>query len=323
MRTLPWIRLRLVPAIVLLLLVAMAGRHAAAEDWAQRLGFPAGKKVIVLHAHDMGMCFETTQACAELAGTQPKLSTSAMVPCPWFPHAAKHAADLGQRDVGLQLTFNSEWPDYRWRPASGAGLSPSLVDGDGFLWRSVMQFALSADRDDVEREMNWQLLTAERCGLKPTHITTHLGALYARPDLAEAYLAFARKNWLPAVVVELTPELTERLASRGVPVPPGLVAAIEEYPLPKLRDLRIVPRLESYEEKLAATLDAIESLPAGLSQIAFAPGVDSPALRALSPQADQYVWDLQLMQDETLKKRLEADDVVLTNWVEIMERFDQ
>ncbi|WP_197527898.1 ChbG/HpnK family deacetylase [Posidoniimonas polymericola] len=305
-------------------MAALTACHdAAAENWAQRLGFPPGKKVVVLHAHDMGMCFETTQACADLASTLPRLSASAMAPCPWFPHAAKHDSHSGLGDVGLQLTFNSEWSDYRWRPTSGAGLSPSLVDADGFLWRSVLQFALSADRDDVEREMHWQLLTAERCGLKPTHLTTHLGALYSRPDFAEAYLAFARKQWIPAVVVELTPELTERLAAKGFPVPQGLAAAISDYPLPTLKDLRIVPRAESYEEKLNATLEAVDSLPDGLSQIAFAPGVDSPALRALSPQADQYVWDLRLMQDESLKKRLQADDVILTNWVEIMERFDQ
>ncbi|TWT89017.1 hypothetical protein Mal64_25080 [Pseudobythopirellula maris] len=319
-------------ALSLLLLAPAAA--SAGEDWARLLGYPEGKRVVILHAHDMGLCYESNAAVAQLIdgqtpdkdkpsqGDPTPISASVMPPAPWFSHAAELAAARPGVDIGLQLTLNSEWPQYRWRPLSGEALASSLYDGDGCMWRSVRQVAINADRDDVEREIRWQLLSAERKGMKPTHLTTHLGALYARPDLAELYLDLARRHWIPAVVVDLTPELAERFAAQGFPVPDRLLAALEEYPLPKLKDLRIVPAADSYDEKVEATIALIGELPAGLSQVAFAPAIDSPALRAITPSWRQFVWDRDLWQDERVKQAMEDSGVVVTTWVEVMERFD-
>ncbi|MCA9238656.1 MAG: polysaccharide deacetylase family protein [Planctomycetales bacterium] len=294
---------------------------ASGDDWAAQLGYPPGKKVIIVHAHDMGMCYESNRSVAEFQQAGEKVSASAMPPCAWFLHAAQYANSHPESDVGLQLTLNSEWSDYRWRPLSSATSSGSLVDNRGFFWRSVVQTAVNATAEDVEQELEAQLLLAERAGMKPTHLTTHLGALYSRPDLAEVYLQFAQRNWIPAVVVEITPELLERLAASGFPVPENLAQAIENYPMPKLKDLRIVPRTESFEEKVQATLEQIDALPEGLSQLALAPAVESDALKALTPSWRQYVWDHQLLTNDAVRKRLAADDIVLTNWVEVMQRF--
>ena len=295
---------------------------AVADDWATRLGYPEGAKVIILHAHDMGLCHETNQAATQLLEATPSASVSAMPPCPWFGDAAAFAASNPQADVGLQVTLNSEWPRYRWRPMSRGDMAGSLVDGDGYLWRSVLQVMVNATTEDVEREMRWQLLNAERLGMKPTHLASHLGALYSRPDLTRAYLKFAQEQWIPAVVVDLTPEMAERFARQGFPIPDGLARTLDEYPLPKLEDLRIVPRTESLEEKVLGTLELLEALPEGLSQVAFSPAVDSPALRAITPKWEQFAWDHQVWQDQRVRDALAQPNVILTNWVEVMERFD-
>jgi hypothetical protein len=295
---------------------------AMADDWATRLGYEPGKKVIILHAHEMGLCHEANQAVAELIEKYPAASASAMPPCPWFAHAASYANQNKQADIGLQITLNSEWPQYRWRPISSGDMSASLIDGDGYMWRSALQVTVNARVEDVQTEMHWQLLHAQRLGMRPTHLTTHLGALYLRPDLTDAYLKFAREQWIPAVVVDLTPEMAERFASQGYPIPDSLARTLADYPLPKLKDLRIIPRTETYEEKVEATLDAIAKLPGGLCQLSIAPAVDSPALQALSTSWEQYVWDAALWQDERVQQALSAPDVVLTNWIEIMERFN-
>lgn len=295
---------------------------SGAEDWAEVLGYPPGKKVVVLHANEMGLCFETNEAVAALIEDGRSLSASAMAPCVWFPHAADYAKSHPDSDVGLELTLTSEWPLYRWAPVSGRQGPTSLSDSHGYLWRSVLQMAVSASSEDVSRELDAQLLRAERTGMRPTHLTTHLGALYARPDLAGVYLDFARKNWIPAVVVDLTPELMAHFADHGLQVSDSLAQLIAEYPLPKLRELRIVPRTESYEEKLTNTLTLIDNLPAGISQLVFAPATETDALKSLTPDWRQYVWDFELLRDDKLKQRLSKDDVVLTTWTEIMRRFD-
>ena len=308
--------LRYVLATLLLSLAA----SAPADDWAARLGYPADARVVILHAHDMGLCHESNQACVELLEGETRFSASAMPPCPWFAHAAGYAADAG-RDIGLQLTLNAEWPQYRWKPVSG-DLGRTLIDGDGYQWRRVLQVVVNASLDDVERELRWQLLHAERLGMRPTHFTTHLGALFSRPDLTELYLRFAREHWIPAVVVDLTPEMAERFASQGFPIPDSVQRVLADYPLPKVEDLRILPRTESLEEKVEQTVELIETLPKGLSQVAFAPAVDSAGLGEMAPSARQFVWDREVWLDERVRKALAADDVVLTDWVEVMQRFD-
>lgn len=313
-----YLKRRVVLAAGLIAAFAFAA-GAQAGDWATDLGYPAGKKVVILHAHDLGMSHDSNAAYLSLREKQPKVAASAMPPCAWFPHAVRIAQEHPRADIGLQFTLTSEWPEYRWRPMSPG---ETLRDSRGYYWRSVLQMAVSATLEDVTQELQSQLLHAERLGMRPTHLTTHVGALYARPDLAQVYLDFARRHWIPAVVVDLTPEMTARFRSQGFPIPDSLGQAIEDYPLPKLKDLQIVPRSDSLEAKINDVLSLIDRLPAGLSQIAFAPGQDTPALRAMTDQWEQYVWDLQVFQDQRVRERLEAEDIVLTNWAEVMNRFD-
>jgi hypothetical protein len=52
------------PAFALLALTVLAfiSAPARAETWAEKLGYPAGKVVLMLHADDIGMCYEANQA---------------------------------------------------------------------------------------------------------------------------------------------------------------------------------------------------------------------------------------------------------------------
>lgn len=305
-----------------LAVVLLASINVQADDWATRLGYPANAKVLILHAHGMGMCYETNAAAGNLLETKAISSASAMPPCPWFANAAAWRDAHRDADVGLEFTINSPLPQYRWRNLSSDEFVRSLVDRDGYQWPQVIQVMVTASAEDVEHELRMQILQAERQGLRPTHFTTSLGALYSRPDLADVYLRISREQWIPAVVIELTPALAERFREQGYPVPDELVRALDDYPFPKIRDLQIVPRSESLEEKVTATAKLIADLPAGLTQIAFAPAVDSPALRALDPNWQQRVWDAQVWESEAVKSELAKENVVITTWQEVMQRFD-
>ena len=48
-------------ALGLLSLIVLA-QTARAETWAEKLGYPSGKIVLMLHADDIGMCYEANQA---------------------------------------------------------------------------------------------------------------------------------------------------------------------------------------------------------------------------------------------------------------------
>src|SRR5215470_19809567 len=94
---------------------------AAADEpktWAERLGWPAGKRVVIFHADDVGMCYEANQAVQRALTAGAYRSASAMVPCPWFNEMAAWCVAHPDHDVGLHLTLTSEWRFYRWGPVS-------------------------------------------------------------------------------------------------------------------------------------------------------------------------------------------------------------
>jgi len=311
----PWL------VILAMLFCAFAAQSAVAETWAERLGYPAGKKVLILHAHGMGLCRATNAAAEQLDASKLTHSTSALPTAPWFADYAQTAGGDESSDTGLALVLNSEWPNYRWQPLSHDDQVMSLVDREGYLWPTAVQTMVNADPADVERELETQIMRAQLSGLQPTHFTTHLGTLFTRLDLAEIYLRLAREHWIPAVVVELDPAKVERFQQMGFPLPPELVQLISDYPLPKVDDLVFTPNAETYAAKKQAFLEKLRALPPGLVQVAIHPALESDELKHIDPDWQQRVWDAQLLQDEDVLALLHADDVVLTNWREIMQRF--
>jgi len=310
-----------VPAVTALIIIGALVNESTAETWAERLGFPPSSKVIVLHAQEMGLCYETNAAIVKLLDAGLISSTAAMAPCPWFADAAKWSAANPRADVGLELTINSEWKEYRWRPVAGDALVTTLLDPDRYFWPSNLQTMVNASAEDVEHELLAQIAHAKSQGLRPTHLTTHLGALISRPDLIEVYLRVARQQWIPAMVVELTPGHVERFHAAGFPVPDDIIALLSNYPLPKVDDLRMILPAESYEAKKQAFLTMLRELPPGITQIAVHPAVESDAIKRIMPDWQQRVWETQLLGDEAVRAALRGEGLVLTNWGEIMQRF--
>ncbi len=199
-------------------LTSFAG-FAAADTWAERLGYPAESKVLVLHANELGVSYETNAAGTKLLDDRIVRSAGAMVPAPWFIDLTTWCKTHPDADVGLELTLNSELPNYRWKPVSSTGVVPSLVGANDFLWQLPVQTMVNATAEDVERELRAQINRARASGLEPSHLTTHLGTLVTRPDFMEVYLRIARQEWIPAMIVEVTPEQIERFRARGFRCP--------------------------------------------------------------------------------------------------------
>ena len=56
-----------------------AAAPAGAKTWAERLGWPAGKRVVLLHADDLGMCYEANLSGQRALSQGAYRSGSAMV----------------------------------------------------------------------------------------------------------------------------------------------------------------------------------------------------------------------------------------------------
>jgi len=294
---------------------------ACADTWAERLGFPADKSVVILHAHEIGIAHATNAAAEKLHASDSKHSSSVTVPAPWFLDFAAWSGKHPHADVGIALTVNSELANHRWQPISPHSRVTSLVDNEGYFWPSTTQTMVNASAAEVEQELHSQIQRALRAGLKPTHLTTHLGTLFMRLDFTEVYLRLARQYWIPAVVIELTPEHVERFQLMGYPIPAELIGLLENYPLPKVDDLQFIQPAESYEELRSSFVELIQGLSPGLIQVSFHPAIESDELKRVTPDWQQRVWSMQLMQDPEIRSLLTGDQVILTNWREVMGRY--
>ncbi len=301
------------------LMAPVAPAHAG-ETWAVRLGFPADRRVLILHADDIGMCYEANRAAKDALENGHIQSASAMVPCPWFDEFADWYRRNPEQDVGLHLTLTSEWRWYRWGPIAPRASVPGLIDSDGYLHRRVVDVVRNARPGDVEREVRAQVERALSRGIRPGHLDTHMGTLYAHPAFTRAYLAVAEEYRIPAMVIELTPAVVERFRREGYPVGPEMIETSRRYTLPRLDDLRSIPGASSYEKFREGFFELVRGLEPGITEIIFHPSVDSETLRRITTSWRQRSWEARLFSDPEVKAFFERERVLFTNWKEMMRR---
>ena len=68
---------------------------------AEKLGFSAEDRVAIVHADDIGMCHAANVGAFEALDNGPATCGSLMVPCAWFPEAARMARDRPDIDLSL------------------------------------------------------------------------------------------------------------------------------------------------------------------------------------------------------------------------------
>lgn len=179
---------------------------------AERLGFSADDRVVVVHVDDLGMCHASNEGGFEALEQGPATCGSVMVPCPWFPEAAARARQNPELDLGVHLTLNAEWETYRWGPVAGRAAVPSLVDNDGYLPRTSLETAQKAQPEEVETELRAQVERALEAGIDVTHLDAHMGTVLF-PSLLDVYARLAREYRVP--VFAARPRL-EQLEARGL-----------------------------------------------------------------------------------------------------------
>ncbi len=293
------------------------------ETWAEKLGYPSGKRVLMLHADDIGMCYEANQAAKAYLTAGQIQSGALMVPCPWYNEMADWYKEHPDYDLGLHLAMNSEWRWYRWGPVAGREIVPGMVDKEGFLWRSQRETATHAQPGEVEKEIRAQVERAIAKGTRPGHIDTHMGTLYVRLDFTKAYFKVAEEYRIPAMVIEQTPRVTAKFRKQGYPITDESIQLIAEYKLPKLDDFHAVGEGKTYEEKRENFYELVRSMSPGINEIIFHPSVLSDTMRAITGTWQQRAWEAQMFSDPEIHKFFEREGVLFTNWKEIMARWEE
>src|SRR6516225_6384537 len=139
--------------------------RAFAQTLVERLGYPPGTKLLVVHADDLGETHSVNAAAINALQGGTINSASLMVPCPWFPEIADYAKSHPGADFGLHLTLTSERVYYRWGPVAPADKLPSLVDETGYLYHDWEHHEHVNPRD-VEVELRAQIERALAMGVR-------------------------------------------------------------------------------------------------------------------------------------------------------------
>ncbi|MBN2294903.1 MAG: polysaccharide deacetylase family protein [Pirellulales bacterium] len=310
-----------VVSILLLLAVSTAVADKKTQTWGEKLGYGPGSRVIILHGDDLGMCPEANAAGIKYLEAKDIQSASAMVPCPNFDEFAAWFKKNPQYDCGLHMTLNSEWKTHRWGPVAPRDKVPGLVDSQGMLHRGVLYTAMGAKASEVETEIRAQIDRALAAGIKPTHLDTHMGTLYARLDFVQAFYKVAQEYKIPAFVIDPSPEMINELRKHGAPITEKMHELVRQYQGPKLDMFYSVPNGKSYEDVREKFFALVRGLQPGITEIAFHPSAKSKSLKKITGSWQQRVWESQLFSDPEVKKFFKDEGIQFTNWREMAKRY--
>ncbi|MGH9422074.1 MAG: ChbG/HpnK family deacetylase, partial [Thermoanaerobaculia bacterium] len=93
----------------MLLTLSAATLPAQTRSIAERLGYPAGSKLLILHADDLGVAHSEDTASFDALNRGAVSSASVMMPTPWVAEVAAYFKAHPDADIGLHLTLTSEW----------------------------------------------------------------------------------------------------------------------------------------------------------------------------------------------------------------------
>lgn len=296
---------RFVGVTVVFLSIAASGR-AQTKTVAERLGYPADSKLLIIHADDLAVAHSVDAASFAALDKGGVTSASIMVPCPWLNEVAAYAKDHPDTDFGLHLTLTSEWKLYRWGPVEAKDKVASLLDPSGYLWPETAPAVQNLKAEEAEREIRAQVERAIAAGIHPTHLDSHMGVLFARPDLFAAYVKVAHDYRLPFLAVKVTDERAKLLSllSEKDPIVDSIVMANPTV------------RADRWKEFYG---NAIKNLKPGLSEMIVHLGHDDAELQAVTVDHPDFgaAWrqrDYDFVTSPELKKMLEENHIILVKW---------
>jgi hypothetical protein len=272
------------------------------------------ERYLVIHADDAGMYPSVNAATIEALERGTVSSCSIMVPCPAFAEFANYAAAKPERDFGIHLTLNCDTDSFRWGPVSAKQKVPSLLDPDGFFWKTTQETAQHAKIDEAEMELRAQIDKAHAAGIRVSHLDHHMFVLFQRADLLRLYVRLSLDYNIPIRYVQHLsaevpfaddPEIitayregVEKLRSRGMPVFNDIDS--RSYDLPP-------------EQKRRHYLAALPNLKPGVTEfiIHCAYGPVGPMH---APNADRREADLRVFTSEEMREWICRCGVVVIDW---------
>jgi predicted glycoside hydrolase/deacetylase ChbG (UPF0249 family) len=318
-----WLMVRTIGMIALVgTAVALFSVRGHAQTLAEKLGYSADDKLLIVHADDAGMCHSVNMATVDALKNGTVTCGSIMVPCPWFPEIAAYCREHPEADLGLHLTLTAEWQHYRWAPLAPHPHVPGLLDKQGFMWHEETQTAQHATAEEVEKELRAQIDRALQFGVKPTHLDSHMGTVFTRPDYFTVYLKLAEEYNIPPLVVEYREELAAHLGPGMAEAFRAMVDLVKGKGFPALD--RIIPDVGgTFETKKEHYERALRNLEPGVTEIIVHLGYADNELKAITNSARMRQLDYDVFTAPSTRKLIDELGIKLIGWKELKELRDR
>jgi predicted glycoside hydrolase/deacetylase ChbG (UPF0249 family) len=297
---------------LLALLCLTATLFGQTKSIAERLGYPADAKLVILHADDLAVAHSEDAASFEALDKHAVSSASIMVPCPWLIEVADYAKAHPDADLGLHLTLNSEWKTYRWGSVSSSDKVSSLLDPAGTFYSTTADAASHAKPDQAEAEIRAQVERALAVGIHPTHLDSHMGTLFATPELFAAYVKVAHEYHLPFLAVKITDDRAKLLSLLS--------------PNDVIFDSVVIapPNSQSVAARKSFYLNSLKSIQPGLTYFIVHLGHDDEEMLAMMGQNEPFgsAWrqaDFDVVTSAEFQQALRDNHITVIRWRDLQK----
>lgn len=290
---------------LLFTLLLNTSRMIAADNrsLAERLGYKATDRLLIINGDDAGMCHSANVATIECLEKGLMRSSTIMVPCPWFPEIAAYARQNPDKDFGVHLCHTSEWTKYRWGPVSDRSKVPGLVDSEGYLWKSVQEVYAHAKPEEAMIEARAQIKRALEAGIDVTHLDSHMGTLQLNPEFFKVYVQLALEFDLPLRMASQDtmtrfgyPDLRREVSAKGIVFPDYFI--YEELELEK-------------DDVRGFWLNIIKNLKPGVTELYIHAAMPTDEMKAITGSWSIRAQEFQVFAHDEELKRLIADEKIV------------
>jgi len=287
------------------------------QNLSQNLGYKKDTKLLMIHADDAGLSCSENRATINALEKGSVNSYSIMVPCPWFYQIALFAQENSNFDYGIHLTLTCEWQSYKFGPVLSAKEVPTLVDDNGFFYKSREELIANADPNEVKQELSAQIDRAIHFGLSPSHLDSHMYSLGASKELFDVYHELGESYRLP---IMLNRQLLQQMSgSEDLLMNSSLNALVDHVHLGNFAAFKN-NRLSNFYE------DSLKNLQPGFNILLIHPAFNSPEMRSITENHPNFgaEWrqiDLDFFTSKKCKDILTQNQIKMITWKDIKRHY--
>lgn len=285
-----------------------------------------GKKYLIINADDCGLCHSANAAVFDLFENGCIKSSTIMAPAPGADEAIEFAKSHPEYAFGVHLTHTNEWKE-RWPWGSLTG-GKSLTNEEGRMWPESEDFEAHCDLDEAVAESRAQIEYCENRGMKPSHVDSHMGAVYGlngKLKLLPLTLKLCGKKGYPfrmfsKPLVSQCPKGTSVSLFKAATYFSNFLSKIYHVPMP---DYLIFPEKiqkgSSYEEFKRNFIEYLIRIPDGISETYIHPALLTDEMKHIAGSWERRYWEYLVMKDPETHAAFKTNGIHLISYRDLVE----